>query len=95
MSICNVTHFVVKSKSAPSRFTLRNNITDGCIIGFRVNFIEDIMEIFYNGDRLGVLWENIPKSFTIVMCSYRDKKDDVQITQRLDNFNNAVDYYSK
>ena len=73
---------------------LRNKILSRFNIGFKVNFIEDTMKIFYNPQRLDVLWKNIPKCFTIVMCSYRDKKYDVQITraQRLDNFNNAIDY---
>ena len=67
------------------------------MIGFRVNFIKDTMEIFYNGYRLGVLWKNIPKCFAIIMCTPDNKqneKDDVQITQRVDNFINApVTFY--
>ena len=51
------------------------------ILGFQVNFIKDTMEIFYNGQRLDVSWKNIPKGFTIVMCS--------SCSDQKDNFSNA------
>ena len=70
---------------------LQTKFSDDPKIGFRANFILDQMEVFHNGNNLGVICKNIPKCFMIITATFRvyDCYDIVEIIHRMDNFESS------
>eukprot|EP01084_Bolivina_argentea_P167806 291147_1 len=72
-------------KQEQSSIRLDKSLENGVKVGFRVNFINDTIEVFHNGINKGIIWTNIPKCFVIVTTACLDS-DEVEIVYRYDNF---------